>query len=244
LDTNEELVVHRKDKTLQVTMQDGSVLIVHIEHQSTPEFMMLIRFLYYAAGIMEPYIREHKKAPLLIQILLYHGDRAPYPYQTTLQAYYDHPKWSSQELTFRFYLVDLTQLSDAALLKDGHCAPLEILLKHGRDSKFELPAAAYRKVFQECLAATDDSYLSSIFEYIASLEKEVGKEVYQFIQAVFTNKTAMIMTYGEQLVQQGVQQGMQTRNWEIARTMLHNLHLGVDVVEQATRLSKQDLAGL
>ncbi|MEM7382909.1 MAG: Rpn family recombination-promoting nuclease/putative transposase, partial [Bacteroidota bacterium] len=46
LDTNEELVVHRKDKTLQVTMQDGSVLIVHIEHQSTPEFMMLIRFLY------------------------------------------------------------------------------------------------------------------------------------------------------------------------------------------------------
>ncbi|MEM7383245.1 MAG: hypothetical protein AAF400_02950, partial [Bacteroidota bacterium] len=100
--------------------------------------------------------------------------------------------------------------------------------------------------------ATDDSYLSSIFEYIASLEKEVGKEVYQFIQAVFTNKTAMIMTYGEQLVQQGVQQGMQqgiqqgmqTRNWEIARTMLHNLHLGVDVVEQATGLSKQELASL
>ncbi|MEM7383282.1 MAG: hypothetical protein AAF400_03145, partial [Bacteroidota bacterium] len=52
--------------------------------------------------------------------------------------------------------------------------------------------------------ATDDSYLSSIFEYIASLEKEVGKEVYQFIQAVFTNKTAMIMTYGEQLRQEGM----------------------------------------
>ncbi|MEM7382724.1 MAG: transposase [Bacteroidota bacterium] len=52
------------------------------------------------------------------------------------------------------------------------------------------------------------------------------------------------MTYGEQLRQEGRQEGMQARNWEIARTMLHNLHLGVDVVQQATGLSKQELASL
>ena len=53
------------------------------------------------------------------------------------------------------------------------------------------------------------------------------------------------MTYGEQLAlkgrQEGRQEGIQTRNLEIARTMLHKLHLGVDVVEQATGLSKQEL---
>ncbi|MEM7383014.1 MAG: hypothetical protein AAF400_01690 [Bacteroidota bacterium] len=41
-----------------------------------------------------------------------------------------------------------------------------------------------------------------------------------------------------------MQEGRKTRNLEIARTMLHKLHLGVGVVEQATGLTKQELAGL
>ena len=77
--------------------------------------------------------------PLLIQLLLYHGESAPYPYQNTLEAYYKHPAWGSQELALRFHLIDLTQISDAELLKHGHCAPMELLLKHGRDGNFELP---------------------------------------------------------------------------------------------------------
>ncbi|MEM7382934.1 MAG: hypothetical protein AAF400_01265, partial [Bacteroidota bacterium] len=83
--------------------------------------------------------------------------------------------------------------------------------------------------------------VSAMLHYAVSLKnQEVGKQVYSFIEAVLTDKKEIIMTYGEQLVQQG----MQTRNLEIARTMLHNLHLGVDAVEQAAGLSKQDLASL
>ena len=56
------------------------------------------------------------------------------------------------------------------------------------------------------------------------------------------------MTYGEQLIQEGVQQGIeqgvQQEKLGIARNMLHQLHLGIEVVQQATGLSKQELARL
>lgn len=37
---------------------------------------------------------------------------------------------------------------------------------------------------------------------------------------------------------------MQTRSLEIARTMLRQLHLGVEVVQQATGPSRQEIARL
>ena len=56
------------------------------------------------------------------------------------------------------------------------------------------------------------------------------------------------MTYGEHLrregIQQGIQQGMQTRSLEIAKNMLHQLGLGIEAVQQATGLSRQELAHL
>ena len=60
------------------------------------------------------------------------------------------------------------------------------------------------------------------------------------------------MTYGEQLIQEGVQQGIrqgieqgvQQEKLGIARNMLHQLHLGIEVVQQATGLSRQELARL
>ena len=52
------------------------------------------------------------------------------------------------------------------------------------------------------------------------------------------------MTYGEQLIQEGVQQGVQQEKLGIARNMLHQLHLGIEVVQQATGLSRQELARL
>ena len=190
---------------------------------------------------------------MIIQFLLYHGEQSPYPYQTSLQDYYSfYPEWSKKELTLRFHLVDLTQLSDKEILKHGHCALMELLLKHGRNGKFELEAAAYRSVFKKCVSAVGQWYISAILTYIASLEKEVGKKIYQFLEEVFTNKQGIIMTYGEKLRQEGRQEGIvkgrqegrQEEKVGIAKNMLHQLQLGLEVVQQATGLSRQELASL
>ena len=45
-------------------------------------------------------------------------------------------------------------------------------------------------------------------------------------------------------IEQGMQQGIQIRSLEIARNMLHQLGLGIETVQQATGLSKEELAGL
>ena len=66
--------------------------------------------------------------------------------------YYAHPRWGSQELWIRFHVIDVTQLSDEELLTYGLCAPMEVLLKHGRDGNFELAPSAYSDVFHACIA--------------------------------------------------------------------------------------------
>ncbi|MEL6539456.1 MAG: hypothetical protein AAFP93_01625 [Bacteroidota bacterium] len=45
-------------------------------------------------------------------------------------------------------------------------------------------------------------------------------------------------------MQQGIRQGMQDRTLEIARNMLLQLHLGMDVVQQITGLSREALKKL
>ena len=252
IQTNPKLQEHRKDSTYQALMQDGDTLLVNTEHQSKPDIMMPIRFLQYGIDSIAPYFRKHNKMPLLIQLLLYHGEPSPYPYHNTLEDYYQHPEWGSRELTLRFYLRDLTQISDAELLEHGHCAPMELLLKHGRDGNFELPVDAYRAVFQGCVAAVGDDYIIAMLNYAATLSKaKVGEKIFKFIEEVLTNKTDVIMTYGEQLelrgekrgMQQGIQQGMQTRNLEIARNMLRKGY-NFDAVEELTGLSSERLHGL
>ena len=65
-----------------------------------------------------------------------------------------------------------------------------------------------------------------MLNYAAELSDAVaGEKIFKFIEAVLINKTDIIMTYAQQLRQEGMQQGMQTRTLDIARTMLHKLVL-------------------
>ena len=60
-----------------------------------------------------------------------------------------------------------------------------------------------------------------MLDYAASLKPGAGKRTFEFIKKVLTDQQAIVMTYGEQLIQEGRQEGMQTRSLEIARNMFH-----------------------
>ena len=99
----------------------------------------------------------------------------------------------------------------------GHCAPMALLLKHGRTGNFELEPDAYRKVFQACVAAVGDDYLYTMLTYAAELSNPLaGKKILSFIEEVLSNKQDVIMTYGQQLRQAGRQEERLT----LAKTML------------------------
>ena len=235
--TNVQLAQRCRDIAYKAQMQGGATLLLCAEHQSEEDITMPVRFLGYNAGDLYGYIKKHKKLPVVLNFLFYHGPQSPYPHHDTLQAYYDHPAWGSQELTLRFHVIDATQISDQEFLKHGHCAPMSLLLKHGRKGNFELEPDAYRQVFQACVEAVGDDYLYTMLTYAAELSNPlVGKKIFSFIEEVLSNKQDVIMTYGQQLRQEGRQKAV----LDVARTMISK---GYDPreVKTLTGLSQEEI---
>jgi predicted transposase YdaD len=212
--------------------------------------MMPVRYLRYGADGLEAYLQEgNKKWPVIVSLLFYHGVKSPYPHGSQADAYYRHPQWGRQELWLRFHVIDVGQISDQELLRHGICAPMELLLKHGRTGNFELPPSSYRDVFHACLAAVGEEYIFSLLAYATDRKDcEIGSRIYSFVEQVLEDKQDLIMTYGQQLRQErrqeGRQEGRQIRNLEMAKNMLFELHLGEDIVQKATGLSREEVSKL
>ena len=115
--TNAKLAQCHRDIAYEAPMEGKHRILACAEHQSEPDRMMLVRLLHYSAGDLYAYLKEHQKILLLINVLFYHGQQAPYPHPNTLQAYYENPEWGSQELSLRFHAVDSTQISDKEALE-------------------------------------------------------------------------------------------------------------------------------
>ena len=245
--TNTSAVLEKRHRDIAyaATMQGGRKLLACPEQQSTPDITILTRLLHYSAEDLAPYLKASQQLPLLCNILFYSGEVSPYPYPNTLEAYYAELAPGSQDLSLRFRLIDVTQIADEELVTHGHCAPMELLLKHGRDGIFALEVAAYRDVFQGCIDAVGDDYIATMLDYATSLSNEAaGARMYHFLEKVLINKEDTIMTYGERLQQQGMQQGMQQGIERVAQNMLSQLHLGIEEVKKATGLSREALEQL
>ena len=239
--TNEKLEKRYKDMAYEAQMEGKQRILACAEHQSRPDRMMLVRLLHYSADSLAPYFEAEEEIPIVVNVMLYHGEVAPYPYHNTLKAYYGHPQWGSDELNARFYIVDCTHISDEEFLQHGHCAPMALLLKHSSTGNFELETAAYRQVFQSCIDAVGDGYIFTMLMYAIELSNaEAGEKIFNFIEKVLINKKDIIMTYAQVLENRGEAK----ERLNIAKTMLQQLHLAPEVVEKATGLTQEEIAKL
>ena len=84
---------------------------------------------------------------------------------------------------------------------------------------------------------------------LATDRKNNAQELIKAIIGAAPDKSNIIMTAAQQLRQEGIQQGMeqgiqqgiQQEKLEIAKNMLFQLHLGMDIVQKATSLSREEL---
>jgi len=203
----------------------------------------------------------NKDWPLIISLLFYHGETSPYPHYSESTYYYKDPVLGDKHLYFRFYVVDSTQIGDEEIIAHGLCAPMELLLKHGRDGEFELDIDAYRGVFHACIAAVGDEYIESMLTYATSLKDlEIGEKIYTFIEQVLADKKDIIMTYGQKLRKEGKveglkegkveglkegkvegkQEGRKERNLEIAKDM-RSAGYKVDEIAKLTGLPLSEI---
>ena len=247
--TDPKLKKLHRDMLYKASLKQDKDIIFGIEHQSKPDSLMPIRYLRYDANILEAYAKEGQTNwPLIINLLLYNGSKAPYPYQGEPLGYYRHNIEGQEQLYLFFYLLDLTQASDKELLTHGICAPMKILLKHCHDGNFEEPIEAYKHVFNECIKEIGDDYIVSMLEYADSLKDyEIGGKMHKFVEEVFQNKQEVIMTYGQLLKrearQEGRKEGRKNEKLAIAKNMLQDGE-AIEKIVRYTGLSREDIEKL
>ena len=101
----------------------------------------------------------------------------------------------------------------------------------------------FKEYFQNL--SEDDRYL--MVSYLGACITRKGHSLEKLVTLTTNNtkeKEKMMESIAQEYIDRGMQEGMQTREIEIARTMLHQLQLGFEVVQQATGLSRQELARL
>ena len=208
--TDRSLSKHHRDIIYLVPLKTGGSLIVAIEHQSSEDKTITIRYLRYTVDNLEAWTNEGREQwPILVNLLLYHGKSSPYPYPCDSTGLYKDPLLGNQELYLRFHVTDLGQVGDEEILTHGLIAPLEILLKHSKDGALELAVRDYQNVFKVCINTLGNDYLLSMLEYVNSIEDiEVGKKLHKFLKEVLENKNDIIMTYGQFLGQEFKEEGI------------------------------------
>lgn len=207
--TDLKLKQRQRDSIYKTLINQTNTCFLCLEHQSQGKWNIPLRLLQYQLDTLRMHMNAgNRDWPLVISMLLYHGEASPYPHPTTSTAYYQNPSLGDQHLYFKFYLIDLTKTSDEQIITHGLCAPMELLLKHSRDADFELAIAAYRGIFHTCIETIGDEYLEAMLTYATNLSKlEIGEKVYNFIKQVLENKKDVAMTYAAKLKQEGKQEG-------------------------------------
>jgi predicted transposase/invertase (TIGR01784 family) len=211
----------------------------------------------------------HKKLPIILPLCLYHGEDTPYPHSNDLYDCFDDPELARQLAFKPFKLIDLTILSDEEISQHGLAALLEMLFKHHRSKQF---LSIMRKLIKSNLLQTvikqlDIAYLTDMLNYIVNtsqdeIEPQAAQHLIRELIQVFPQEREVIMTFAQQLKQEGRQEGLQEgmtfarqlkqegrqegrqeQGMMIAKKMLAK---GLDIafIKELTNISEKELADL
>lgn len=233
--------------SLKTNEGDGYIYVV-IEHQSSPDAHMAFRLMRYAIAVMQRHLDAgHKKLPLVIPLLFYHGAASPYPYSLCWLDEFDDPESARQLYSTAFPLIDITVVPDDEIMQHRRMALLELIQKHIR--KRDLMGLVEKLAILLVKGHANDSQLKALFNYLMQAGDTVhfGEFIHEIAERLPQHKDKL-MTIAERLRQEGhrkgLQEGLQTGKREealrIATTMLVD---GIDklTILRITGLSAEDL---
>jgi predicted transposase/invertase (TIGR01784 family) len=239
--TDRKLKQRQRDIIYKATLGGTDTCYLCCEHQSQEQWSMPLRLLQYHLDTLSVYMNAgNKDWSLIISLLFYHGKKSPYPHYSESTSYYKQPTLGDKHLYFMFYVIDITKISDKDIIKHGLCAPMELLLKHGRDGEFELDIDAYREVFHACLEAVGDEYIEAMLTYATHLKDlKVGEKIYNSIEQVLADKKDVVMTYGQKLKQEARIE----ERFQVTKSMLKE-GLARHIIQKVTGLSQEEVGRL
>ncbi len=229
--------------------KEKQMLWVHLEHQSRPDRRMPLRILNYQTAELLSYAKQNPKEKLLPGIisLIYHQGSSPWSYSVDLKDQFKdvdfYHKYFGKPL-----LIDLPSISDKELKDHQNIGPLEIILKQIKNKDFQSKI----RDFMGDLGSVDDDSKIIILKYVISFLSLSEEKVMELVQESLPDSEELIMNAIDQWIQRGVERGMQqgrqvgiqegisygaeSRNIEIARSMLMK---GFDekLIQEFTQLS-------
>lgn len=110
-----------------------------LEHMSTATWDLPIRMVEYQLSIISNHRRQYpkdKKIPVVIPLLVYNGEKSPYPKTLDIINLFNNPILAQATFAKPASLVDLTIMSDQTIKKHNIISLLEFSQKHIRDQRF------------------------------------------------------------------------------------------------------------
>jgi predicted transposase/invertase (TIGR01784 family) len=239
----------------QIEHQEGYIpIILLVEHQSKADEHMAFRLLQYTVSLMDDHLKAgYKRLPLVLPLCLYHGATSPYPYSTDIYDDFEVTDLARQWIFKPFQLIDLTQIPIETLVKHRLASILEVLLKSYQDPQLIqiLQHLAEQGLFRLTMHHTDDTFLVNVLNYVTACGSDdmnqSANQLVEVLSAALPDKRDTIMTFAQQLrnegMQQGMQQGIYQTNRENAKHMILE-GLSSEKIARITGLSQKEIDAL
>ena len=227
------------------TKQHKSEVFFILNHQRKADPLLPIRQLEYILGTLKKSIKQKKQPAFILQLTWYNGKKGPYPYAQSIFDYFQEKELARKLLASPCPIINAHQISDQELASHQKTNVLELFMKYGDNPEL----LEWLEVHEDIARKLEkNKYISRSLEYVSEVGCHRLEDLLTTFEKVSAKLKETMLTTAQQIrkegMQQGMQQGMQTRNLEIAKNMLLNLHLGMEVVQKATGLSRAELKKL
>ncbi len=220
------------------------------EAKSHPELFLPLKLWQYMGAIWEadrhqPERGKKKpkdKLPIIYPIIFYNGRVSPYPFPVDFFQLFSQPELAKTVLTSPFHLVDLTVIPDEELLKHGYVAALEMFQKHAfqRDLIPVIQKLMEHGLLEVLEGLKEGQHILKLLEYGMKYEDtNEPEDLLEAFKLAAPGEEEKIMSAADQLIQRGVQQGMQ----HVALKML-DMKESIEKIKLITGLSSEDLMKL
>lgn len=216
------------------------------EHKSYKEEYPHWQLVKYMVNVWQSGLKQKKVKPIpIIPIVIYHG-KVAWKYQSMREYFEDLEEDFFKYIPdFEYHLVDLSTFSNQKItnFRNKFLAISALLFKHSRFKKY---IQKIENEFIELMKLIDNQegnvFTKAIVLYIQNTEQLTITKLFTIFSKVSINIKNTVMTTAEQLINQGINQGVQINKVNtvkkgylngISSTMLANISdLSIEQVEE------------
>ncbi len=180
-----------------------------LEHQSSPECLMPLRFYHYMGGVWELYLKQNSdesKLPGIIPILFYHGKKK-WNISTQFQDMIDESGLISEYVPkFQYILKDLSEFTEADIKGNITLRLFLSIMKQIFNPDFGQHFDKLLSLFAELSKQeTGMEYIETVLRYMYDVRDDIDSDETEtkLIRVMDEDKKEVIMTVAERLRKEG-----------------------------------------